>query len=159
MDALFGEPGENSLSNAVLPTVHLVDDDEAVRDSLRFLLESYGFEVRDYESGTDFLKATRPVAPACVLLDLHLPVLGGLGLLHSLRKRDVTVPVILITGGGDKETRERAIRAGAMAFLDKPVREDSLIPLIERALALSSEEAGKAPAGAIRHLHPAPSPS
>ena len=115
--------------------VYLVDDDDAVRDSLKTLLESYGLEVRDFSSGREFLANAAVAEAACLILDLHLPVVSGLDLLTMMRQQRMSLPVVLITGRSDKETRERALRAGAVAFLEKPVREDALIAAIDAALA------------------------
>jgi two-component system response regulator FixJ len=116
------------------PTVHLVDDDDAVRDSLKILLESYGLKVRAYSSALEFLSNAGASQTGCLVLDLHLPVVSGLDLLTMMRERKIWLPVIFITGRSDKETRERALRGGAVAFLDKPVRDDALIAAIEVAL-------------------------
>ncbi len=119
--------------------VHLVDDDDAVRDSLRILLESYGFDVHDYKSATDFLAAAATGATGCLVLDLHLPVLGGLELITLMQQRQMRVPVVFITGRGEREIKERAIKAGATAFLDKPVCEESLVSAIHAALQTREE--------------------
>jgi FixJ family two-component response regulator len=122
----------NAHSKAI---VHLVDDDDAVRDSLRFLLESYGLDVRDYKSAVEFLENCDAAPIGCVVLDLHLPVLGGLDLITIMRQRKLNVPVVIITGRGERETKERAMKAGALAFLDKPVQEEQLMAAVESALA------------------------
>lgn len=130
-------------------TVHLVDDDDAVRDSLKTLLESYGLEVRDYSSAPEFLADAAVSEAGCLVLDLHLPVVSGLDLLGMMRQRRISLPVVFITGRSDKETKERALRAGAVAFLDKPVREDALMAAIDAALAAGRPSVGSG-AGAGR---------
>jgi two-component system response regulator FixJ len=120
-------------------TVHLVDDDEAVRDSLKILLESYGMTVFDHGSAEEFLNSGAARAGGCLVLDLHLPVIGGLDLIRILRQRRNDVPMVLITGRSDNETRARAMEAGAFAFLEKPVSEEALLGAIRTALARSSE--------------------
>jgi FixJ family two-component response regulator len=114
-------------------TVHLVDDDDAVRDSLQTLLESCGLEVRTYSSAVEFLTNAGACEEGCLVLDLHLPVVSGLDLLTMIRQRKIWLPVVFITGRSDKETKERALRAGAVAFLDKPAEEDDLMAAIQAA--------------------------
>jgi two-component system response regulator FixJ len=116
-------------------TVHLVDDDAAVRDSLKILLESFGLEVRVYESAREFLQKAGAWESGCLVLDLHLPIMSGLDLLTAMRERRIRLPVVLMTGRGDKETKERALKSGAIAFLDKPVRETALMAAIYSALS------------------------
>jgi two-component system response regulator FixJ len=142
--------------------VYLVDDDGAVRDSLKILLESYGMAVRDYGSADDFLRNFNPGRKGCVILDLHLPILGGLELLRMMRERKIDLPMIFITGRGDAETRARALEAGATAFFEKPVVEDVLMPAIDRALASRVQMSPAGQAGAeisAARLHPALLPS
>ena len=117
--------------------VHVVDDDDAVRDSMRILLESYGMEVRDYPSAQAFLAANRRPSAGCLLLDLHMPGMTGLELLEELRQAGSSLPVIIITGRSDSVLKERAVRAGAMALLDKPVDDDLLMDVLTHALAAS----------------------
>ncbi len=114
-------------------TVCVVDDDEAVRDSMRALLESHGMIVRDYASARAFLADADDAPVECFLLDLHMPEMSGLDLLETLRLRHIETPVIVITGRSDVTLRERARRAGVLAFLDKPVDEDELILSISMA--------------------------
>jgi len=116
--------------------VCVVDDDEAVRDSMRILLESHGLTVRDYASARAFLAEKAP-DDGCLLLDLHMPEMGGLELLEKLRAEHVGIPTIIMTGRSDAGLRARAQRAGAVAFLDKPVDEDALLDSIENAFAAS----------------------
>src|SRR5215213_4246230 len=99
--------------------VHVVDDDEAVRDSLRALLESYGTAVRDYASASEFLLAIPARLEGCVLLDLHMPGMSGLELLDLLRANGSKLPVIAVTGRSDALLKERVVRAGALTLLDK----------------------------------------
>ena len=115
--------------------VHIVDDDEAVRDSTRALLESYGIEVRDYSSAGEFLAEGAVQVQGCVLLDLHMPGISGLELLETLQDRGSKVPVIAITGRSDSVLKERAVRAGAVTLLEKPVAGEKLLDLLALALA------------------------
>jgi FixJ family two-component response regulator len=120
--------------------VHVVDDDEAVRDSMRVLLESYGMNVRDYACAPDFLAANESTIDGCLLLDLHMPGMTGLELLELLRKRGYHLPVIMITGRSDSSLRERALRAGAVVLLDKPVDEDVLMHSLNGALTAAKAQ-------------------
>ncbi len=114
--------------------VHVVDDDDAVRDSVRSLLESHGLAVRDYASARAFLAADGG-GGGCLLLDLHMPEMSGLDLLETLRTRRNDIPTIVMTGRSDAGLKARAQRSGAIAFLDKPVDEDELMNSISHALA------------------------
>ncbi|MCH8196978.1 MAG: response regulator [Proteobacteria bacterium] len=112
------------------PAIFIVDDDPAVRDSLQQLLESIGFTVETYGSGESFLEQASLPDRACVLLDLKLPGLNGLEVLETLAARHSDACVILITGHGDAATKARAIRAGAAAMLEKPLRDELLLGTI-----------------------------
>jgi two-component system, LuxR family, response regulator FixJ len=123
--------------NAVTKTrVYLVDDDDAVRDSLRLLLESYGMEVRDYSSAEDFLREIEEGENSCLISDLHLPVVGGFDLIRIMRRRRIDLPVILITGGSNKDTGALAIKAGVVAILEKPVTEEVLMEAVQAGLSV-----------------------
>jgi len=123
------------LENPRPSVVHVVDDDEAVRDSLCALLESYGIVVLAYGSANEFLLAAPAPSQGCLLIDLHMPGIGGLELLEMLQARGSKVPVIAMTGRSDAVLRERAVRAGAVTLLDKPVTEDVLLNSLGQALA------------------------
>jgi len=114
-------------------TVYVVDDDDAVRDSLRALLEASGFDVRDYGSAEDFLADRSSDAHACLLLDLHMPVMSGIELLEHMLSHGPRLPTIVITGRSDPTLKERALRGGALELMDKPVSEESLLGAIGRA--------------------------
>jgi two-component system response regulator FixJ len=116
-------------------TVYVIDDDDAVRDSLKLLLESHAIAVRDFASGPDFLAGVGLRPQGCVVLDLHLPVISGLDFLGRFAERLDGMPVILLTGKADAATRTRALEAGVSAFLEKPIEDDLLIEAVTRALA------------------------
>lgn len=116
-------------------TVYIVDDDDDVRDSLRALLESYNFTVRDFSSGSDFLIARRKGDGDCLLLDLHMPQLDGISVLVQMRAEGSELPAIVITGRGDPALKQRALQNGAFALFDKPVPEDVLLNAIDCAIA------------------------
>jgi two-component system response regulator FixJ len=123
--------------------IFIVDDDPAVRDSLQQLLESIGFTVETYGSGESFLEHASPLEGACVLLDLKLPGLNGLEVLESLAQRPYDTSVVLITGHGDSKTRARALRAGAVAMLQKPVRDELLLRTLRRIMKLREIRGGE----------------
>lgn len=116
------------------PLVYVVDDDEAVRDSTRVVLESYGMNVRTFQSAQAFLAEVEYDAKGCLLLDQHMPEMTGLEVLEVLKVNGRTLPVIMITARSDAGFRERALRAGAFALLDKPVADDDLVRVIDTAL-------------------------
>jgi FixJ family two-component response regulator len=116
------------------PLIHIVDDDESMRTSLLRLLGAAGFEARGYGSTGDFLLQPPPDRPGCVLLDLRLPGPSGLELQAALKRQGVALPVIFLTGHGDVASSVRAMQAGAVDFLTKPVKRDALFGAIRRAL-------------------------
>jgi FixJ family two-component response regulator len=129
---------EAVLEAAVKRMVHVIDDDEAVRDSMRALLESSGIAVCDYASARDFLVHLPASPKGCVLLDLHMPGMTGLELLDLLRAQGSKLPVIVISGRSDPLLKERVIRSGAQALLDKPVDESVLMSELDRAFAVAA---------------------
>jgi len=140
------QTGSVDVSRAPQPTIYVVDDDDAVRDSLKMLLESYQLVVRDFGSLPEFLAGLGLVHNSCLVLDLHLPAMGGFDVMTTLARRRIRLPVIVITGRGDAQTRARAIEAGAIAFLEKPVDDQRLMNAIDAALRGTSA-AAPAPRG------------
>jgi len=116
------------------PVICIVDDDDAVRDSLKFFLESHGCHVEDYGSTREFLKAYRPREKQCLILDHHLPGETGLEFLESIDGAGLRLPVILVSGGGDRALKDRALKAGVLAYFDKPVDNDALLNTILSAV-------------------------
>jgi len=116
------------------PTVFVVDDDPAVRDSLRLLLESVGLVAETFSSAHQFLDATDPEQPGCVLLDIRMPGMSGLELQRRLVARGITLPVIIITGHGDVTTAVQAMKTGAVDFLEKPFNDQVLLDRIHDAI-------------------------
>ncbi|RZT56226.1 LuxR family two component transcriptional regulator [Sphingomonas sp. BK036] len=115
--------------------VHIVDDDEAIRQSIGFLLRKDGYAVEIYPSGTQFLKAATRETRGCVLLDVRMPDLDGLEVQAQLAQSGIALPVIMLTGHGDVTLAVRAIKAGAIEFLEKPFERTALLAAIETALA------------------------
>ncbi len=116
-------------------TVYVVDDDDDVRDSMRALLESCNFTVRDFSSASDFLIARRKSHGDCLVLDLHMPQLDGISVLAQMRAEGSKLPAIVITGRSDPALKQRALQNGAFALFDKPVPEDVLLNAIDCAIA------------------------
>lgn len=120
--------------------VHVVDDDNGVRASLKWLLESVGLQVRTYENGRDFLDTAQPGTPGCVLLDVRMPQLGGFELQAELAARGFLLPVIFLTAHGDIPMTVRAMQGGAYDFLEKPFNDQALIEKVQAALRMSQRQ-------------------
>ena len=114
--------------------VHIVDDDEAMRDSLKWLLESHGLEVELYPSGETFLAAFDRGFGGCLVLDVRMPGMNGLELYAQLQARDSTLPVIFVTGHGDVPMAVAALKQGAVDFIEKPFNDQDMLRLIESCL-------------------------
>ena len=116
--------------------VYIVDDDEAMRDSLLWLLESQGFAVTAFASAEDFLAACRDDMAGCIVLDVRMPGMSGLELYEKLSARQCTLPVIFITGHGDVPMAVSALKKGAVDFIEKPFSDKDMLRLIEQCLEL-----------------------
>lgn len=116
------------------PMVFIVDDDEAVRNSLRLLVKSVGLTAMALPSAQDFLTSYNPQQPGCLVLDVRMPGMSGLELQQQLNQRGAVIPVIFITGHGDIPMAVEAMQQGAFDFLQKPFRDQDLIDRIQRAL-------------------------
>lgn len=121
-------------------TVHVVDDDEAMRDSLTVLLSAAGFTVASYPSANAFLTAPTE-GPGCVLIDVRMPGMGGLELQEELARRGRRIPVILMTGHADVPIAVKAMKAGAVDFVEKPFEQAAMLGAIRRAFSLGLEAA------------------
>jgi len=117
----------------------VVDDDEAVRDSLSMLLRSVGFQPRAYESAIDFLEDYDPTQHACLVADVRMPGMSGLDLQTALNKKGSELPIIFITGHGDVPMAVDAMKAGAIDFIQKPFRDQDLLDRINQALLQDSD--------------------
>lgn len=120
--------------------VHVVDDDEAVRESLAFLLKAAGLAVQTYDSATAFLNGLAKAKPGCVITDVRMPDISGIDLLHRIKELQVNLPVIVITGHGDVPLAVRAMKAGALDFIEKPFSSQAILDSV--AVALSQLRAG-----------------
>jgi len=113
--------------------IHIVDDEEAIRRSASFMLKTSGFAVETWPSGAAFLKEVRHAAFGCILLDVRMPEIDGLEVQAQLAERGVTMPVIILTGHGDVSIAVRAMKNGAIDFLEKPFEKAALLAAIEAA--------------------------
>jgi len=131
----MNNPGQRT-GNQLAPTpiIHVVDDDESFRTAISRLLRATNYEVRTYADANDFLSHRVDDGPGCILLDLRMPGASGLALQEALAARAEQLPIIFLSGHGDIRATTRAIRAGAIAFLNKPVQPKDLIEAIEKAL-------------------------
>ncbi len=120
-------------------TVIVVDDDEAVRSSLRLLMKSVGLAVETYGSAGDFLAAYNAAVPGCLVLDVRMPGMSGLELQEQLNLKGAIIPVIFVTGHGDVPMAVEAMQHGAFDFLQKPFRDQDLLDRIQRAMATDRE--------------------
>jgi len=119
---------------ALANLVHVIDDDEAIRESLSFLFGTVGLEVRTYESGAVFLTALPGVNAGCIVTDVRMPGISGVDLLHRLRELGVQMPVIVITGHGDVQLAVEAMKIGARDFIEKPFDDELILGAVRTAL-------------------------
>jgi two-component system response regulator FixJ len=121
--------------NAVAqPVVHIIDDDEGLRESLAFLLRSAAFEVKSFESAKAFLDVLPHAAPGCIITDVRMPDISGIELLRRLKELKIGVPVIVITGHGDIALAVEAMKIGAADFFEKPFDDDLLVASVRAVL-------------------------
>jgi two-component system response regulator FixJ len=134
----------------VKPVIHVIDDDDAARESLSFLLETAGLSVRSYESALDFLAAFPEREPGCIVVDVRMPEMSGIELLEQLRKAGSGMPVIVITGHADVPLAVEAMKLGAIDFLEKPFEEEIILRSIQAALDRPAGGATDAEAAAVQ---------
>lgn len=115
--------------------MHLVDDDEAIRRSAGFMLRTSGYRVDSYESGEDILRRARSLQPGCILLDIRMPGMDGLQVQQALKDRGIDLPIVILTGHGDVPLSVRAMKAGAIDFIEKPCERTTLLAAIEEGFA------------------------
>jgi len=132
--------------------IHVIDDDEALRDSLRWLLEGHGFKVAAHADAGQFLAAGLPLQGSVLLLDVRMPGMTGLQLQDELNRRGVKTPIIFITGHGDVPMAVETVKKGAFDFIEKPFNDSQLIDLLRRAAAAALPAAGGAGGGRLHQL-------
>ncbi|MER2553213.1 MAG: response regulator transcription factor [Thauera sp.] len=123
--------------------VHVVDDDEALRDSLVWMLEGNGYAVSAHESGEAFLAACRTDMTGCIMLDVRMPGMSGLEVFEELGRRRCGLPVVFITGHGDVPMAVSALKQGAVDFIEKPFGERDILRLVEQCLQFERETRGR----------------
>lgn len=122
--------------------VHVVDDDVAVRDALRWLLEGEGYAVRTFASAEQFLAEYADEPPGCAVVDLRMPGMSGLDLQETLARRHVRLALVFVTAHGDVPLAVTAMRRGAVDFVEKPFSDEQLVDAVRRALAVHSPRSG-----------------
>ena len=123
-----------------MPVVHVIDDDEAMRDSLGFLLDIEGFTTRLYPSAEAFLEGIAELQGGCILTDVRMPGMSGLDLVRKVRELGVTAPVVVMTGHGDVPLAVEAMKAGARDFIEKPFSDEVLLRALRAACESRGEE-------------------
>ncbi len=124
-------------------TVFIVDDEEAVRDSLQWLLESSGLKVALFDSAEAFLQGYDPAQPGCLVVDVRMPGMSGLELQEKLTELHYGIPVIFITGHGDVPMAVQAVKHGAADFLEKPFNDKELLQIVQRCLEQDQQQRAK----------------
>jgi two-component system response regulator FixJ len=120
--------------------VHVIDDDEAMRDSLSFMLEAANYKCITYDSAIAFLEALRGLAPGCVVTDIRMPEMSGLELVRGLRERSLSLPIIVITGHADVPLAVEAMKAGVADFIEKPFDDEVFLKAIRQAMAQEADQ-------------------
>ncbi|MEQ8666820.1 MAG: response regulator transcription factor [Rhodospirillales bacterium] len=116
------------------PTVFIVDDDAAVRDTLKWLLTSVQLRVEVFDAASEFLESYDPEVPGCLLLDVRMPGMSGLQLQAQLESKKIELPIIFISGHGDVQMAVRAMKSGAVDFIEKPFNNQAVIDAVQRAI-------------------------
>ncbi len=124
--------------------IHIVDDEDAIRRSAGFMLKTSGFSVTTWTSGVEFLKNVKHAETGCILLDVRMPEMDGLEVQQTLAERGVAMPIVVLTGHGDVSIAVRAMKAGAVDFIEKPFEKAVLLGAIERAFERLNDAEGRA---------------
>ena len=130
--------------------VHIIDDEDSVRNSIGFMLRTTGYAVRLWSSGAAFLRELRGIEPGCILLDIRMPEIDGLQVQQQINERGAAMPVIVLTGHGDVAIAVKAMRGGAIDFLEKPFEADRLLGAIDKAFERMRESNGASRTDAAR---------
>ena len=116
-------------------SVHIVDDDAAVRASIKFLVESVNLNALEYLSADEFMANYRDMSPGCIILDLRMPGVSGLEAVNMMRDQSILEPIVIMTGHGDVPVAVRALKLGVFDFLEKPCNDNLLIETVHRAIS------------------------
>jgi FixJ family two-component response regulator len=122
------------------PVVFVVDDDPAMRDSLRWLIESTGLQVETFADAQTFLARIRPELPGCLVLDIRMPGMSGLDLQAELARRGIGLPTIMVTGHAEVPMAVRAVKAGAIDFIEKPFSDQLLLDRVRQGIDMDRQE-------------------
>src|SRR5690554_1413462 len=139
-DSRCRRPARRKFTMASEPIVYVIDDDDSARHSLEFLLDVAEIRVRSFPSADAFLKASPPLAGACIVTDVRMPGTSGVELVEELKKREVTAPVIVITGHADVPLAIQAMKAGVADFIEKPFEDTVILTAIRNALTRCAGE-------------------
>jgi len=123
------------------PVIYVIDDDEAVRHSLEFLLKTAGMTVRGFDSATAFFEVLPQIRAGCIITDVRMPDVTGIDLLRRVKELGIDVPVIVITGHGDISLAVEAMKVGAVDFLEKPFDDDTLLAAVQGSLSRTADTA------------------
>ena len=126
------------------PKVYIVDDDEEVRSALQLLMQSVGLDVETFSSARDYLDRFQPAQAGCLVADIRMPGMSGLELQERLNEERQHPPIIVITGHGDVPMAVRAVKAGAVDFIEKPFRDQALLDAVHRAIEMDAKQRGEA---------------
>jgi FixJ family two-component response regulator len=147
---MISTPDTRHSSASPIPVIHIVDDDASFRTAVTRLLRAAKYEVRGYESASEFLDSDACTEPGCIILDLRMPKASGFDLQQSLARLENRLPIIFLTGHGDIPASVRAMKAGAVDFLTKPVRREALLSAVKNALDVDAK--GRAARAVLREL-------
>jgi FixJ family two-component response regulator len=147
---MISTPDTRHPSASPTPIIHVVDDDPSFRTAVTRLLRAAKYEVLGYASASEFLDSDPCANPGCILLDLRMPGASGLDLQQSLARMEQRLPIIFLTGHGDIPASVRAMKAGAVDFLTKPIRREALLHAVENALGVDAK--GRAARAVLREL-------
>lgn len=153
MSSVSPPPPNTEPSPTYGPTVFIVDDEAAVAKSLRWLIESVGLRVETFPTASEFLARYRVQDPGCLVLDVRMPAMSGLELQERLNAEGISLPIIFVTGHGGVQTAVRALKGGAIDFIEKPFDDQRMLDLVHKAIVVDAENRRRAAAQAEATAH------